>query len=142
MVAPLGPVYQAGTLSGNPLAMAAGIVTLQALQDPSRLREPRGERDLPRRRPPPRRRRSRSARPHQPRRLAPDDVLHDTNVTDFATAKQSDTDRYAAYFREMLARGIFLAPSQFEAMFVSAAHTDDDINATIQAARESLASVS
>ncbi len=62
-------------------------------------------------------------------------------VTDFASAKRSDTDRYAAYFRAMLDRGVFLAPSQFEAMFVSAAHTDVEIEATIEAAEAALALV-
>ena len=56
-------------------------------------------------------------------------------VTDFASAKQSDVDRYAAYFRYMLANGVYLAPAQFEAMFVSRAHTEADIDQTVQLAR-------
>ena len=142
MVAPLGPVYQAGTLSGNPLAMAAGIVTLQALQDPAvyeslevnaiyledGLRRAAAEAEVP-------------VRINRAGSLLTTFFATEP-VTDFATAKRSDTDRFAAYFREMLAHGIFLAPSQFEAMFLSAAHTNDDINATIQSARESLASIS
>jgi len=141
MVAPLGPVYQAGTLSGNPLAMAAGIVTLQALQNPAvyqglevsalyladGLRRAAAEAEVP-------------VRINRSGSLLTM-FFTNTDVTDFATAKQSDTDRFAAYFREMLSRGIFLAPSQFEAMFLSAAHTDDDINATIQAAHESLLAI-
>jgi glutamate-1-semialdehyde 2,1-aminomutase len=62
-------------------------------------------------------------------------------VVDFETAKRSDTERYAVYFRGMLDRGVFLAPSQFEAMFISAAHSDDDILATMEAAGEALALV-
>src|SRR5205823_8337508 len=59
-------------------------------------------------------------------------------VTDFAGAKQSDTERYARFFREMLARGVYLAPSQFEAAFVSAAHTSENIDRTLAAAHEAL----
>jgi len=62
-------------------------------------------------------------------------------VVDFESAKRSDTERFGAYFREMLERGVFLAPSQFEAMFVSAAHSDDDIERTIEAAEAALALV-
>ena len=65
----------------------------------------------------------------------------DTEVTDYATARSSDTERFAAFFRGMLDRGVFLAPSQFEAMFVSLAHTDAEIEETIAAAGEALASV-
>jgi glutamate-1-semialdehyde 2,1-aminomutase len=140
-IAPLGPVYQAGTLSGNPLAMAAGIVTLQTLQTEAvyeglevsgiyledGLRRAARAVDLP----------------VQLNRVGSLLTLFFTNepVTDFASAKLSDTDRFAAYFREMLKRGIFLAPSQFEAMFLSAAHADDKIQQTIDAATESLASI-
>ncbi len=62
-------------------------------------------------------------------------------VTDFASARRSDTQRYAAFFRRMLSRGVFLPPSQFEAVFVSLAHTDAEIAETIEAARESLAGI-
>jgi glutamate-1-semialdehyde 2,1-aminomutase len=62
-------------------------------------------------------------------------------VLDYADAKKSDTARFATFFNEMLKRGIFLPPSQFEAFFVSAAHTDDDIDNTINAARESLQAI-
>jgi glutamate-1-semialdehyde 2,1-aminomutase len=141
MVAPLGPVYQAGTLSGNPLAMAAGIVTLRALREEAfyerleikglyledGLRRAAEEAEL-------------AVRINRAGSLL---TMFFTNekVTDFETAKRSETERYAAYFRSMLKRGVFLAPSQFEAMFVSAAHSDDDIAATIEAAREALALV-
>jgi glutamate-1-semialdehyde 2,1-aminomutase len=62
-------------------------------------------------------------------------------VLDYADAKKSDTARYAAFFNEMLSRGIFIAPSQFEALFVSAAHSDEDIDRTIEAARDSLQAI-
>jgi glutamate-1-semialdehyde 2,1-aminomutase len=141
MVAPLGPVYQAGTLSGNPLAMAAGIVTLKALRDEGfyerleikglyledGLRRAAVEAEVP-------------ARINRAGSLL---TMFFTNepVVDFESAKRSDTERFGAYFREMLERGVFLAPSQFEAMFVSAAHSDDDIEATIEAAEAALAFV-
>jgi glutamate-1-semialdehyde 2,1-aminomutase len=62
-------------------------------------------------------------------------------VTDYASAKRSNTDTYASYFREMLAQGVFLAPSQFEAMFLSLVHSDSEIEATIDAATEALVSI-
>jgi glutamate-1-semialdehyde 2,1-aminomutase len=65
----------------------------------------------------------------------------DTSVTDYATAKRSDTQRYARYFHAMRERGVFLAPSQFEAAFVSLAHTEADIAAAARAAAESLATL-
>ncbi len=141
MVAPLGPVYQAGTLSGNPLAMAAGIVTLGKLRDPEvhqrleissvhledGLRRAAQEAEVP-------------VRINRAGSLL---TMFFTGhpVTDFASAKRSDTDRYAAYFREMSNRGVFLAPSQFEAIFVSAALTNDDIAATIEAVTNSLQAI-
>ncbi len=141
MVAPLGPVYQAGTLSGNPLAMAAGIVTLEALRDRSvyerlevasiyledGLRRAAADAEVP-------------VRINRTGSMLTMFFANEA-VTDFTYAKRSDTERYAAYFRGMLHRGVFLAPSQFEAMFVSAAHNDDDIRATIEAAKESLLSL-
>jgi glutamate-1-semialdehyde 2,1-aminomutase len=138
MVAPLGPVYQAGTLSGNPLAMRAGLVTLP------RLAAKGFYDDLNRK----------SARLAEGlrRALAGSGVAGSVNalgslmtmfftddaVTDYAGAKKSDTAMYAAFFQEMLERGVFIAPSQFEALFVSAAHSDADIERTIVAAGESL----
>ncbi len=141
MVAPLGPVYQAGTLSGNPLAMAAGIVTLRTLREEAfyeRL-EIKGlylEDGL-------RRAAEEAEVPVRINRAGSLLTMFFTNeaVTDFATAKQSNTERYAAYFQGMLDRGVFLAPSQFEAMFVSAAHSDEDIEATVEAAQAALALV-
>jgi len=138
MVAPLGPVYQAGTLSGNPLAMAAGIVTLGALRDPATYHRLENsaiylEDGL-------RRAAEEAEVPVSINRAGSMLTAFFTNeaVTDYASAKRSDTARYAAYFREMLERGVFLAPSQFEAMFLSTAHTDADIEATIEAAQEAL----
>lgn len=140
-VAPLGPVYQAGTLSGNPLAVAAGIVTLQTLADDvvykrlevssiyleDGLIRAAEEAGVP-------------VRVNRAGSLLTT-FFTDSHVTDYASARGSDTERYAAYFREMLDRGVFLAPSQFEAMFVSAAHTDSEIQATIDAAHESLVAI-
>jgi len=138
-VAPDGPVYQAGTLSGNPLAMRAGIETLDLLAAPGvyeRLEES-------------------SARlaAGLEKAAAAAGVTAALNrvgsmltsffatgpVTDFASASRSDTARYAAFFHGMLERGVHLAPSQFEAAFVSTAHSDAEIGATLEAATASLA---
>ena len=142
MIAPLGPIYQAGTLSGNPLAMRAGLATLAKLETPGFY----------------------SALDRKAERLVVglSKAIRESGVPalvnaagslltlfftaepirDYADAKQSDTARFGAFFREMLARQILLPPSQFEAWFVSAAHTDDDIERTISAARSSLQAVS
>jgi glutamate-1-semialdehyde 2,1-aminomutase len=141
MVAPLGPVYQAGTLSGNPLAMRAGLATLPKLAAPGFYEE------LNRK----------AARLTEGLRAALEDngVAGSVNavgslmtlffasepVKDYGGAKKSDTGVYAAFFREMLERGVFIAPSQFEALFVSAAHSDADIEKTIETARESLKAI-
>ena len=141
MVAPQGPVYQAGTLAGNPLAMTAGITTLRLLADgvayrrleasavslEDGLRRAAGETETP-------------VRINRAGSMLTVFFTAEP-VTDFASASRSDTERYAAFFRRMLARGIFLPPSQFEAMFVSLAHGDDEIRQTIEAARESLAGI-
>ena len=137
-VAPLGPVYQAGTLAGNPLAMSAGIATMKQLtatalydrinQNAERLvgglRKAIAEASVP-------------AQVNSSHSLG---TIFFTNqpVRDYTDAKRSDTKRYARFFREMLDRGIFFAPSQFEAAFVSAAHTGEDIDRTVSAAREVL----
>jgi glutamate-1-semialdehyde 2,1-aminomutase len=135
-VAPQGPVYQAGTLSGNPLAVAAGIATLRALKKPgvyAQLEETsaRLEEGL-------RRAALDAGAPVQVNRAGSMFTIFftPTLVTDFRSAKTSDATRYAKFFHALLNRGIFLAPSQFEACFVSLAHTRRDINATIRAAAE------
>ncbi len=141
MVAPQGPVYQAGTLAGNPLAMTAGIATLRLLADGVAYQRLEAgavslEDGL-------RRAAQETETPVRINRAASMLTVFFTAepVTDFASARRSDTERYAAFFRQMLAHGIFLPPSQFEAMFVSLAHNDDEIRHTIEAARESLASI-
>ncbi|MEK7709200.1 MAG: glutamate-1-semialdehyde 2,1-aminomutase, partial [candidate division NC10 bacterium] len=137
-VAPLGGVYQAGTLSGNPLAVAAGLATLRALQDPSAYRrlEALGARlqaglEAAARE---------AGGPLTVNRIGSmlTGFFTEGPVTDFASAKRSDTARYAKFFHAMLARGVFLAASQFEAAFVSLAHSEADIETATAAAREAL----
>jgi glutamate-1-semialdehyde 2,1-aminomutase len=136
-VAPLGPVYQAGTLSGNPLAMRAGLATLPKLEAPGFYEAVN----------------SRTERLAEGLRggLKESGVEGVVNVAgslltifftkgpirNYSDAKKSDTARFANFFQEMLARGIFLPPSQYEALFVSAAHTEANIDRTILAAHES-----
>jgi glutamate-1-semialdehyde 2,1-aminomutase len=141
-VAPLGSVYQAGTLAGNPLAMRAGIAALKQLTKPglydemaqmaqrlvSGLRA--GLRDS-----------GVAAQINAVGSLATMFFAAEP-VRNYADAKRSDTRRYARFFREMLDRGIFLAPSQFEAAFVSAAHTSADVDRTLTAANEALKLIS
>src|SRR5580698_1179582 len=140
-VAPLGPVYQAGTLAGNPLAMRAGIATLKQLTQPG-LYDGINER-------------ARLLVEGLRQALAETGIAGQINSTgslstlfftdapvrNYSDAKRSDTKRHARFFREMLEQGIFLAPSQFEAAFVSAAHTAEDVGRTIAAARESLKAI-
>src|SRR5882724_1532733 len=137
-VAPLGPVYQAGTLAGNPLAMRAGIAALEQLSKPDLydemtqlarrlvfgLREELTDAGI-------------AAQINAIGSLATI-FFTEKPVRNYTDAKRSDTKRYARFFREMLDRGIFLAPSQFEATFISAAHTSSDIDGTLLAAHESL----
>jgi glutamate-1-semialdehyde 2,1-aminomutase len=141
MIAPLGPVYQAGTLSGNPLAMRAGLATLPKLEasgfyDGLNKKAERLAHGL-------RAALQESGVPGQVNTAGSLLTLFFAGepVRDYAAAKKSDTARFAAFFREMLGRGILLPPSQFEALFVSAAHTDDDIEHTLSAARKSLQAV-
>lgn len=137
MVSPEGPVYQAGTLSGNPLAMTAGIETLKILfkddtykkLDNSALMLEEGLLDA-------------AARAGVKTRFYRAGTMFctyftDKNVVDYQTAKTSDTARFSAFFSAMLKRGINLAPSQFEAGFMSLAHTEKDIEKTVKAAYES-----
>jgi glutamate-1-semialdehyde 2,1-aminomutase len=139
MVAPLGPVYQAGTLSGNPLAMAAGMATLRELKNNPAIYKQLEQRTA----------------------ALVDGVLtaakkkgiplfahrvgsmftwffQNGPVTDWDTAAKSDTQAFAGFHRKMLDGGIYLPPSQYEALFVSAAHSEGDIEKTIQAAEQSL----
>jgi glutamate-1-semialdehyde 2,1-aminomutase len=136
-VAPAGPVYQAGTLSGNPIAMTAGLATINALDDAAyRQLEERGaqlEEGL----------RAALEETGEPARLHRVGSIwtlffSDAPVVDYASAKQSDTKAFATFFHAMLERGIYLPPSQFEAAFISLAHSADDIRNTIEAVREAL----
>jgi len=163
MLAPNGPVYQAGTLSGNPLAMAAGIATLEELFGLG------GSGYIPTagvgtgRRPVREEEQTvggSASRPYQRlekltaslcdewRKIVPGRHVRvgslfctfftDRKVVDYATAKTSDTKRYARFFHAMLERGVYLAPSQFEVGYMSLAHTEEDIEATLRAAREAV----
>jgi glutamate-1-semialdehyde 2,1-aminomutase len=137
-VAPLGGVYQAGTLSGNPLAVAAGLATVRALGTPGvydRLealgdRLARGLADGARR----------AGIPLTVNRVGSmlTGFFCAGPVTDYASAKRADTERYARFFHALCARGVYFAPSQFEAAFVSLAHTEADVDATVKAAADAL----
>jgi glutamate-1-semialdehyde 2,1-aminomutase len=140
-VLPAGPVFQAGTLSGNPLAMAAGLATLQELREhppyarlealgkslAEGLHQAAAEAGLP----------------HQVARVGSMWTLFfaDQPVTDYDSAKKSDTARFARFFWAMMDCGVYLPCSQFEAAFVSAAHTEPDVARTVAAARAALAEV-
>jgi glutamate-1-semialdehyde 2,1-aminomutase len=138
-VAPAGPVYQAGTLSGNPLAVAAGLAALHRLESEKPyarlealgLRLERGLMDAI----------SKAGVHGRVNRVGSMFTVFftDKSVVDFTTAKSSDTTRFNAYFQAMLEGGIYLPPSQFEAAFISAAHSEADIDRTIEAARTALA---
>jgi glutamate-1-semialdehyde 2,1-aminomutase len=137
-VMPAGPVFQAGTLSGNPLAMAAGVATLQELRDhPPYDRLEALSRTLAEGLD---RAATAAGLAHRVQRVGSMWTLFFTSgpVTDYDSAKQSDTARFARFFWAMMDRGIYLPCSQFEAAFVSAAHTEADIAQTLTAAREAL----
>ena len=141
MVSPEGPVYQAGTLSGNPLAMTAGIETIRELSRPGTYKTLE----------------TRSAMLEEGLVDAAKKegvktrfyragsmfctYFTDADVTDYASAKEADTQKFSQFFLEMLEQGVNLAPSQFEAGFISLAHSDRDIEATIEAAYKSLKKV-
>jgi glutamate-1-semialdehyde 2,1-aminomutase len=141
LVAPAGPVYQAGTLSGNPLAVTAGIETLTKLRAPgvykqleeraAELAEGLGAAA------------KKAGVPLTQTRVGSMLGAFFTKgpVVDYASAKRSDTQVYAKFFHQMLEKGIYFAPSQFEAAFLSTAHTSEDIEHTIRAASEALKSV-
>jgi glutamate-1-semialdehyde 2,1-aminomutase len=128
-LAPSGSVYQAGTLSGNPLATAAALVTLRRLRDPAAYEElerlgARLEDGL----------RSGGASCVQRVGSMLTAFFHPGPVRNYEEALTSDTERYAAYFRHMLGSGVYIAPSQFEAAFVSLAHGDAEIDRVVEAA--------
>jgi glutamate-1-semialdehyde 2,1-aminomutase len=141
LVAPLGPMYQAGTLSGNPLTMAAGLATLRHLRDQKQEIYPRLEKlsgEL-------------VAGVAAAAKDAGVPIRHNRvgsmftwffqpgPVTNWTSAAKSDTDAFARFFRSMLESGVYLPPSQFEAAFLSAAHTGEDIDKTIAAAKQAFA---
>jgi glutamate-1-semialdehyde 2,1-aminomutase len=141
-VAPLGGVYQAGTLSGNPLAVAAGLATLRALrEDPAaydRLERLGAQLEAGLRRAA-----GKVGLPVTVNRVGSmlTGFFTDAPVRSYADARGADTARYGRFFHGMLARGVYLAPSQFEAAFVSLAHTPADLDLVETAAAESLASL-
>jgi len=140
LVAPAGPVYQAGTLSGSPLAMTAGIETLRELGEPgvwegivrvgerllAGLGDAAGEAGV-------------AAQPTQVGTMF-GLFFAESPIRSWEEAKLADTERFAVFHRTMLERGVYLAPSQFEAWFLSTGHGDTEIDATIAAAREAFAS--
>lgn len=140
-LAPTGPVYQAGTLSGNPAAVAAGLAMLEVIDETpglyetldargaaleQGLREGCGAVDVP-------------AVVNRVGSMMTCFFTSDPAVTDYESARKSDTQRYARFFHEALDNGLYPAPSQFEAAFVSSSHTDDDIARAVDAARRALA---
>ncbi|HSF18555.1 MAG TPA: glutamate-1-semialdehyde 2,1-aminomutase [Vicinamibacteria bacterium] len=137
-ISPSGPVYQAGTLSGNPLAMSAGLAQLETLDESNawvRLEDAsayleRGAREIV----------SESSFPVTLNRVGSMMTLFfsDSEITDFQSAAEADTTRYARFFVAMLEAGIHLPPSQYEAWFVSLAHTTDVLDRTLEAIRKSL----
>lgn len=142
MVAPAGPMYQAGTLSGNPLAMTAGIETLRELQEPGvwDQMEAAGERLVSGMR-------AAAAGAGIPVRAARVGTMfglyfNEEPVTNWETASRSDTERFGRYFRAMLDHGVYVAPSQFEVGFLSIAHGEDAIDATLQAAAAAFTALS
>ena len=141
-IAPHGPVYQAGTLSGNPVAMAAGIATLMQLKKPGFYENLDKKADL-----------LATGLEKAAEKAGVNARVDragsmlglfftDRDVKNFEDAKTSDLDMFAAYYKGMLEKGIYLAPSQFEALFVSAAHETEHIDKTIKAAEEVLSHIS
>ncbi len=138
MISPAGPVYQAGTLSGNPLAMTAGLKTLEKLSAPDFYKKLKEKSD-----------KLWAGFRENSNKLGLNYAFNtieslsctfftEGKVESYADAVKSDTKKYAAFFHNMLNRGIALAPAQFEAMFVSSVHSDEDIEKTIKAHYESL----
>jgi glutamate-1-semialdehyde 2,1-aminomutase len=147
MIAPIGPVYQAGTLSGNPLAMTAGIATLSLLTADPEPGQPDYSRTLT----------LKTKKLLLGIQAAAKDAgikiqLHqagsmfgiffnDKDVYDYETSAASDQEAFKVYFQSMLEQGIYIAPSQFETLFMSGAHTDADIEKTILAAKNAFSCV-
>ena len=142
MISPVGPVYQAGTLSGNPLAMAAGIAALSHIKEHPELYDKLENKSSY----------LENGFKENLKSIGKNYVMNrvgsmmcmfftEEYVTDFNSAVKSDTELYGKYFHQMLQRGIYLAPAQFEALFVSTAHTIDDLDKTIKAHKESLETV-
>ncbi|PID56147.1 MAG: glutamate-1-semialdehyde-2,1-aminomutase [Ignavibacteriae bacterium] len=141
-IAPVGPIYQAGTLSGNPLAMGAGFAALshiknnpgiyQTLEEKSDYLAKGFSENL-----------KKIDRNFTINRVGSMMCMFFTEetVTDFSSAVKSDTELYGKYFHKMLEQGVYLAPAQFEALFVSAVHTKDDLDKTIEAHYNSLISI-
>lgn len=140
-VAPSGPVYQAGTLSGNPLAMAAGLEMMKLIQEPGVYEELKkkadylaaGLREIPEKS-------SLKLSVNQAGTLV-SLYFTDEKVVDYETALSSDTDLYAEYFQEMLKEGIYLAPSQYEAIFLSMAHDKTELDKFLNSASDSISRI-
>tara|TARA_Y100001968_G_scaffold288065_1_gene290020 strand:- start:200 stop:634 length:435 start_codon:yes stop_codon:yes gene_type:complete len=141
MVAPAGPMYQAGTLSGNPLAMTAGIKTLELLQQEGTYErlETLTQQLL---------KGIISAGKEAGLKITGSSIsamfgfyLCEGPVRNFEEAKAADTERFGKLHRSMLEKGVYLAPSAFEAGFTSLAHSEDDINATLQAFQEAFVEI-
>jgi glutamate-1-semialdehyde 2,1-aminomutase len=143
LVAPLGPMYQAGTLSGNPLAMAAGLATLRHLQEHKQEIYPQLDKlsgEL-------------VEGVAAAAKEAGVSLCHNRvgsmftwfftpgPVTDWDSASKSDTEAFGRFFRAMLDSGVYLPPSQFEAAFLSAAHTQEEIHQTVNVAKQAFAAV-
>jgi glutamate-1-semialdehyde 2,1-aminomutase len=132
-VAPSGPIYQAGTLSGNPLAVSAGLAMLRYIQTHPNIYEQFDAKTA-------------ALAASAPQGVTVNRVgsmmtwfFTPAPVTDYDTAKHSETSRFKRFFHAMIERGIYLPPSQFEALFVSTAHSTEDLKRTVEAARESFA---
>lgn len=141
-IAPVGPIYQAGTLSGNPLAMAAGYAALNEIKNNENLYKTLEEKSSY----------LEDGMKENLKKLGKNFYLTrvgsmscmfftEDEVTDFTSAVKSDAKLYGRYFNEMLKQGVYLAPAQFEAMFISTAHTKEDLNQTIEAHYKSLKSL-